>query len=291
MPRVMVIVQTVSDLDNHLAELKANGFRIGFIPTMGALHPGHLSLIKRAMMENDRVVCSIFINPTQFNDIKDLQQYPRMPEADLQLLDQAGCHVVFLPEVKEIYKAGESLLNIDLGLLETTMEGFYRPGHFNGVATVVHKLFTMVKPDAAYFGEKDFQQLAVIRRMTQIMGHKTVIVGCTTLRESDGLAMSSRNLLLTREQRSAAPLIYKIISGAGELLKQNNFSKVKEWVIDTINYNPHLKVQYFEIVDPVSLVALADDERFKECRACIAVLTSGPRLIDNTAYLADDGLH
>ena len=281
----MLIIKTVSDLHNHLSAEGAKGLKIGFVPTMGALHPGHLSLIARALKENDLVVCSIFVNPAQFNDIKDLQQYPRMPESDLQLLKNAGCQVVFLPEVSEIYKPGEPLLTIDLGTLETTMEGYYRPGHFKGVATVVNKLFLMVQPDASYFGEKDYQQLAVIRRMAQIMVHKTAIIGCATLRESDGLAMSSRNLLLTMEQRAAAPLIYKIISDAGELLKQNDFSKVKRWVIDTINYNPHFKVQYFEIVDPETLVSLADHERQKECRGCIAVLTSGPRLIDNTSYL------
>ena len=258
---------------------------IGFVPTMGALHDGHLSLIRRALKENDAVVCSIFVNPTQFNNANDLLHYPRMPETDLQKLNETGCHYVFQPEASEIYQTGESLLDIDFGNLERTMEGYYRPGHFKGVATVVDKLFRIVRPGRAYFGEKDFQQLAIIRRMTQLLKHSVEIIGCPTLREPDGLAMSSRNLLLSDEQRKEAPLIYSAISEAGQLLLEKNpVSEVKKWVVNSINENWFLTVQYFEIVHPGTLEIIKDNERFNDARGCIAVLTDGPRLIDNVAY-------
>ena len=281
----MQISSTVTDINGLLNLEREKGRRTGFVPTMGALHEGHLSLIKRALNENDTVVCSIFVNPTQFNNINDLIQYPRMPEADLARLNEAGCNYVFLPETKEIYQPGESLLNIDFGHLEQTMEGYYRPGHFKGVATVVDKLFRIVKPQNAYFGEKDFQQLAIIKRMTQILKHTVKIIGCPTLREPDGLAMSSRNLLLNEGQRSEASLIYKTISDAGILIQQGEpLSKVKKWVADIIDSSRFLKVQYFEIIHPDTLITVTDDEKIKEARGCIAVLTDGPRLIDNVAY-------
>ena len=276
--------KTVSDLNYHLDFEREKGQKIGFVPTMGALHQGHLSLVTQAKAECDKVVCSIFVNPTQFNDIKDLEQYPRMPAADMAMLNEAGCHFVFLPEVKEIYTAGEPLLDINFGALENTMEGTYRPGHFRGVATVVDKLFRIVKPSKAYFGEKDFQQLAVIRRMEQFKSHSVEIVGCPTLRENDGLAMSSRNLLLTPEQREAAPLIYKALMEGNDFIGQVPFSTVKAKVIEKINANPFLKVQYFDIVHPDTLITIKEDEYPAIAQGCIAVLTSGPRLIDNVTY-------
>ena len=281
----MQISKTVSELNYHLDIERGKGLSIGFVPTMGALHEGHLSLVRQALRESDKVVCSIFVNPTQFNDLKDLEQYPRMPETDLAMLKEAGCHFVFLPEVSEIYSPGEPLLDIDFGKLETTMEGFYRPGHFKGVATVVDKLFEIVKPLKAYFGEKDFQQLAVIKRMANIRSHNIDIIGCPTLREKDGLAMSSRNLLLTSDQRAASPLIYSALNEAGKLLQQAPFSIVKQRTIEKLNANTFLKVQYFDIVHPDTLASIKDGEHPREARGCIAVLTGGPRLIDNVAYL------
>lgn len=281
----MQISTTISGLSQLLDFERNNNQQIGFVPTMGALHKGHLSLVDKAFKENDVVVASIFVNPTQFNDPNDLKKYPRMPEADLALLNKAGCHYVFMPDISEIYKPGEPLLDLDLGFLETTMEGYYRPGHFKGVATVVDKLFRIVRPTKAYFGEKDFQQLAVIRRMAVLLNHTVSIVGCPTLRENNGLAMSSRNLLLAAEERIAAPLIYKTIKAAGNLLKNKEpFSKVKAWVKNTIDDNPFLKVQYFDIVHPDTLVSINDNEVVKEAQGCIAVLTAGPRLIDNVGY-------
>lgn len=260
------------------------GYKIGFVPTMGALHAGHLSLIKKAAAENDRVVCSIFVNPTQFNNAADLEKYPRMPDADIHLLKQAGCDYAFLPSEDEIYPNGKQLLDIHFGPLENVMEGEFRPGHFKGMATVVHRLFEIVKPDHAYFGKKDFQQLAIVHNMVKQLGLSVNVIGCDTLREKDGLAMSSRNLLLSPEQRKAAPLIYKALLTAQEFIPHHSVPAVKELVVRYIQQSPLLKVEYFEIVHPETLQSITD---WKECPAaqgCIAVLTEGPRLIDNITY-------
>jgi pantoate--beta-alanine ligase len=187
-----------------------NGKSIGFVPTMGALHPGHRSLIERARVENEVVVCSIFVNPTQFNDPKDLVNYPRTPELDYAILEEAGCDIVFSPSVEEMYP-DDHLLDLNFGDLETVMEGHFRPGHFKGVATVVSRLFSITTPTRAYFGEKDFQQLAVIREMNRRLKTGIEIVSCATLREADGLAMSSRNIHLNYEERNHASIIYKAL--------------------------------------------------------------------------------
>jgi pantoate--beta-alanine ligase len=233
-------------------KIKGN-LSLGFVPTMGALHPGHISLIERAKAENDIVVCSIFVNPTQFNDPKDLENYPRMPEADITLLKAAGCDLVFLPTPTEIYPNGAELLDISFGFMEETMEGAFRPGHFKGVATVVNRLFEIVQPTNSYFGEKDFQQLAIIRKMASKLGHSTAIIGCPTMREQDGLAMSSRNLLLTPEQRKAAPLIYKAMEMANEFIPHHSPAAVIELVKRYIQKSPYLSVQYFQLVNPDTL--------------------------------------
>jgi pantoate--beta-alanine ligase len=257
---------------------------IGFVPTMGALHPGHISLIEKAKSENDIVVCSIFVNPTQFNDPKDLDNYPRMPEADIALLKAAGCDIVFLPTPAEIYPNGPQLLDISFGFMEETMEGAFRPGHFKGVATVVNRLFEIVQPTNSYFGEKDFQQLAIIRKMAERLKHSTLIIGCPTLREQDGLAMSSRNLLLTPEQRRAAPLIYKAMEMAKEFIPHHSPSAVIELVKRYIQKSPYLSVQYFQLVNPDTLEDITQWEEGTTVQGCIAVLTEGPRLIDNIRY-------
>ena len=197
----MQIVHTVTDLQQRLRADRAQGAKTGFVPTMGALHEGHLSLLRKAREENDKVVCSIFVNPTQFNDPKDLEKYPRMPEADLRLLDSVSCDYVFMPPAEEIYPEGYRLLDLDFGNLETVMEGEYRPGHFKGMATVVKRLFDITEPDHAYFGEKDFQQLAIIRRMVDMLQIPLTIIPHPIVREADGLAMSSRNARLTPEER------------------------------------------------------------------------------------------
>ena len=283
-PSLMQIVHTVSELQQRLRAERAQGARIGFVPTMGALHEGHLSLLRKAREENDKVVCSIFVNPTQFNDPKDLEKYPRMPEADLRLLDSVSCDYVFMPPAEEIYPHGHQLISLDFGTLETVMEGEYRPGHFKGMATVVKRLFDITEPDHAYFGEKDFQQLAIIRNMVQRLQLPVTIHGCATLRETDGLAMSSRNLLLTEAQRKAAPLIYKGLQMAQEYIPHQSPAAVKALVTRFIQQSPALSVQYFEIVHPLTLESISDWGASGEAQGCIAVLTEGPRLIDNIHY-------
>ena len=275
---------TVIDLQAALNKDRIDGKKIGFVPTMGALHAGHLSLIARAAGENDVVVCSIFVNPTQFNNASDLEKYPRMPDADIHLLKQAGCDYAFLPSVDEIYPNGKQLLDIDFGALEKVMEGEFRPGHFKGMATVVNRLFEIVNPEKAYFGKKDFQQLAIVKNMVKQLRLPVNVIGCDTLRQDDGLAMSSRNMLLTPPQRKAAPLIYKGMMTAQEFIPYHTVEAVKELVIRYIQQSPLLKVEYFEIVNPETLQPIQNWSECKEVQACIAVLTEGPRLIDNVTY-------
>jgi pantoate--beta-alanine ligase len=280
-------ISNVSEISRIIVDLKQQGKTIGFVPTMGALHPGHISLIEKARSENDIVVCSIFVNPTQFNDPKDLEKYPRMPEKDLAMLDEAGCNLAFLPGVEDIYPSGNNLLDIHFGKLEETMEGAFRPGHFSGVATVVDRLFKIVNANKAYFGEKDFQQLAIIRRMAHLLNHPTEVIGCPTLREPDGLAMSSRNLLLTPEQRKVAPLIYKAMQQAEQFIPTHSPAAIIDLVIRFIEQSKLLRVQYFQLVDPTTLEDITSWENVHEVRGCIAVLTEGSRLIDNIAYTLD----
>lgn len=278
------VIHTVTALQHTLYADKAAGKTIGFVPTMGALHEGHLSLLRRAKEENDKVVCSIFVNPTQFNDPKDLAQYPRMPEADLQLLESVHCDYAFLPSTEEIYPNGYHLLDLDFGQLETVMEGQFRPGHFKGMATVVKRLFDITTPDQAYFGEKDFQQLAIIRNMAERLNIPVHIHGCATLREHDGLAMSSRNLLLTPAQRAAAPLIHKGLMMVREYIPHQSPDGIKALVTRYIQQSPHLHVQYFDIVHPDTLESLLVWNTTGTAQGCIAVVTEGPRLIDNVRY-------
>lgn len=254
---------------------------------MGALHAGHLSLVERAMAENDIVVCSIFINPTQFNNATDLAAYPRMPEADLKLLGGAGCHHVFMPESEELYPNGPILLEMDFGSLETVMEGAFRPGHFRGMATVVHRLLSLVQPHTAYFGEKDFQQLVIVKELVRRLSMPVHIQGCPTLREADGLAMSSRNLLLDPDRRKAAALIFRGLSTAQAYIPHQRPDAVKALVRRYVEQSPLLSVEYIEIVDPTTLQPVTSWEGFSEVRGCIAVQTGGPRLIDNVIYTID----
>lgn len=254
---------------------------------MGALHAGHLSLLERALNENDIVVCSIFVNPTQFNNSSDLAAYPRMPEADLKLLGGAGCHHVFMPDAEEIYPDGPILLDMDFGNLETVMEGAFRPGHFRGMATVVQHLLSLVQPHTAYFGEKDFQQLVIVKELVRRFSMPVHIQGCPTLREADGLAMSSRNLLLDADRRKAAALIFKGLSSAQAYIPHQHPEAVKALVRRFIEQSPLLSVEYMEIVDPDTLQPIKDWQGYTTVRACIAVQTGGPRLIDNVIYTID----
>jgi pantoate--beta-alanine ligase len=257
---------------------------IGFVPTMGALHEGHLSLINKAKQNHEVVIASIFVNPAQFNDKKDLMNYPRMPDKDTEMLIKSGCDCLYMPFVEEIYPAGYQPLQMDFGFLEQTMEGKYRPGHFKGMAAVVHRLFSLVQPDEAFFGEKDYQQLAIVRAMAGIHHPQITVTGCPTLREADGLAMSSRNLLLTPEQRKKAPVIYSALSEGNEWQKSNTIVSAIKRVITMIESIGGFEVQYFEIVHPDTLRPVTETSRVKGMRACIAVLTGGPRLIDNMEF-------
>lgn len=253
----------------------------GFVPTMGALHAGHISLIETAKRENNFVVCSIFVNPTQFNDKKDLEKYPRTLELDLEKLREANCDVVFIPSVAEMYPEEETPFELSFGALEEVMEGRFRPGHFKGVAMIVDKLFQAVHPDNAYFGEKDFQQLAVVTELSK-RKHKNIrIVPCPTKRETDGLAMSSRNTLLSKEERKIAPVIYQTLSMVKDKRGKILPEELKQWAFEHLAMNKLIQPEYFEIVDSLTLQAVSVWSAEKKIRACVAVKLGNVRLIDN----------
>ena len=276
--KIMKSFSTVSDLRETLALHK--GQIVGFVPTMGALHQGHISLVERARKECDVVVVSVFVNPTQFNDKNDLKNYPRTPEADAAMLEAAGVDYVLFPSVEEIYPEPDTRV-IDFGQIDKVMEGATRPGHFNGVAQVVSRLFAIVEPTKAYFGEKDFQQIAVIRAMCAQLGLTLEIVDCPIIRDVDGLARSSRNTLLTPEHRAAAPHIYEVLSAAATKLGEMTPQQLTEWVVAEVENNPLLKVIYFQAVDALSLQQVENWEDSARIQGCIAVQAGEIRLIDN----------
>lgn len=269
---------TVVELREALLPLRDK--TIGFVPTMGALHQGHISLVERARKECDTVVVSVFVNPTQFNDKNDLKNYPRTPEADAAMLETAGVDFVLFPSVEEIYPEPDTRV-FDFGLVDKVMEGATRPGHFNGVAQVVSRLFAIVEPTKAYFGEKDFQQIAVIRAMVAQLGLTLEIVDCPIIRDVDGLARSSRNTLLTPEHRAAAPHIYEVLSAATQKLDSMTPQQLTEWVISEVENNPLLKVIYFQAVDALSLQQVENWSDSDRIQGCIAVQAGQIRLIDN----------
>ena len=269
---------TVSQLRESL--LAHRDKTIGFVPTMGALHQGHISLVERARAECDTVVVSVFVNPTQFNDKTDLKNYPRTPEADAAMLEAAGVDYVLFPSVEEIYPEPDTRI-FDFGQVDKVMEGATRPGHFNGVAQVVSRLFAIVEPDKAYFGEKDFQQIAVIRAMMAQLGLTLEIVDCPIIRDTDGLALSSRNTLLTPEHRAAAPHIYQVLSAATTKLGEMTPQQLTAWVVEQVESNPLLKVIYFQAVDALSLQQVENWIDSQRIQGCIAVQAGQIRLIDN----------
>ena len=296
------VFSTIQDTKKHLNFLKKQGKSIGFVPTMGALHRGHTSLLERAKRENDIAASSIFVNPLQFNDKKDLEKYPRTIESDIEKLKSAGCDMLFAPSADEMYP--DSLKKEDrnkeneivfLGHLDLIMEGAHRPGHFQGVCVVVKKLFDIMEPDKAYFGEKDFQQLAVIKHMVKALNIPVEIISCPTVREAGGLAMSSRNMLLTTEERKNAAHIYKTLIEAKVKLEKKHHSgiplanhspdELKKFVEDKINENPFLQLEYFEVVNSETLVPITDYRSpITALRACIAVKVGNVRLIDNIPF-------
>ena len=274
----MKVVNTVAELNAALAPLKREG--VGFVPTMGALHAGHRSLVERARRENETVVVSVFVNPTQFNDKNDLKNYPRTPEADCAILEAAGADIVFMPTVEDIYPEPDTR-QFDFGLVDKVMEGATRPGHFNGVAQVVSRLFALVNPTRAYFGEKDFQQIAVIKAMVEQLAIDIEIVECAIVRGEDGLALSSRNELLTPEHRAAAPHIYATISQCASKMETLNPEELTNWVVSTIDSNPLLKTIYFEAVDARTMQRVEKWSDSERIQGCCAVQAGDIRLIDN----------
>ena len=279
----MKLYSSKTVLSNDLQSLKEQGKVIGFVPTMGALHQGHLSLIQRSVNECDITVVSIFVNPTQFNNPNDLKNYPRTQEKDLQMLSENGCSMAFVPSVDEMYPEPDHR-QFDFGLLDKVMEGEHRKGHFNGVAQVVSKLFDIVAPHKAYFGLKDFQQVAVINEMKRQMGYPVEIVTCPILREEDGLAMSSRNTLLSPEQRSNAPLIAQTLFKAVDRAGETSVAELLKWVCEQINLNPFLEVEYFDIVDNNTLQSVSNWAEKGNKTGCIAVHCGTVRLIDNVQF-------
>ena len=272
----MKLIQTISELRAELDAFRKGGKTIGLVPTMGALHAGHASLVNRAVAENDVVVVSDFVNPTQFNDQNDLLKYPRTLEADCALLEKCGATLVFAPSVEEVYPEPDTR-QFSYAPLDTVMEGKYRPGHFNGVCQIVSKLFLMVEPDRAYFGEKDFQQLAIIREMVRKYPFNIQIVGCPIVREEDGLALSSRNARLTAEQRKA-------LFASVDFSKSRVLLETKQFVEDCIRRAPGLELEYFEIVDGNTLQPVKAWDESNYIVGCITVYCGEVRLIDNIKY-------
>ena len=279
----MKLVHTIQELRAELDIQRKAGKKIGFVPTMGALHEGHASLVRRAVAENEIVVVSVFVNPTQFNDKNDLLKYPRTLEADCELLEKEGTAYVFAPSVEEIYPEPDTR-QFSYAPLDTVMEGKFRPGHFNGVCQVVSKLFMMVEPDVAYFGEKDFQQLAIIREMVKQMNFPLQIVGCPIVREADGLALSSRNARLSDEQRKQALEISQTLFRSQEYAASHTLEETQQFVEESIAAAEGLELEYFEIVDGMTLQKIASWEDTDYVVGCITVFCGEVRLIDNIKY-------
>lgn len=279
----MIVVNKISELREALKSLDADNKVVGLVPTMGALHQGHAALIRQSVKENEIAVVSIFVNPTQFNNKEDLRLYPKTPQADLDLLREIGVDIAFMPEVEEMYPEPDTR-EFDFGNLDKVMEGKYRPGHFNGVAQIVSKLFTFVEPNRAYFGEKDFQQLAIIRQMVKQLSLPIEIVGVPIVREDSGLAMSSRNERLSSKERKTAANIYKILCDSKNLYPQTKPSEIINQVVDTINKIDGLSVEYFEIADGNTLQSVSEWSDSEYVVGCITVFCGKVRLIDNIKY-------
>jgi pantoate--beta-alanine ligase len=291
----MIIFNTVSQLQKQLNIVQKQQKTVGFVPTMGALHEGHLALIKRSKEENNITVCSIFVNPTQFNDLSDLEKYPRTLEKDSEMLKNVACDVLFIPATHDMYTEAELELKhkkiedkdwtegkkVDFGQLDKVMEGAHRQGHFNGVAQVVSKLFRIVNPDKAYFGQKDFQQLAIIRSMTHQLGLPVEIIGCPIVREKNGLAMSSRNTRLTATEREKAALIPQTLFRVKEMQADHSIKELKAFAESQIASELLMQLEYFEIVDADTLKPINDPSEAKSAVACIALKLGAVRLIDN----------
>ena len=279
----MKVIHTIKDLQAELSVLKAQGKKVGLVPTMGALHAGHASLVKRSVNENEVTVVSVFVNPTQFNDKNDLVKYPRTLDADCKLLEDCGATYAFAPSVEEMYPEPDTR-QFSYAPLDTVMEGAFRPGHFNGVCQIVSKLFEAVKPHRAYFGEKDFQQLAIIHEMVRQMQFDLEIVGCPIVREEDGLALSSRNARLSAEERENALKISQTLFKSRTFAATHTVSETQKFVEDAIAAAPGLRLEYFEIVDGNTLQKVGNWDQTSYAVGCITVFCGDVRLIDNIKY-------
>lgn len=277
----MIIFTKISQINKFLTDIAQKGSSIGFVPTMGALHEGHLTLIRKANEENDVSVCSIFVNPTQFNNPEDLKKYPRLIEKDILLLEKSDCDVLFYPNADEMYGKDEGLLNVDLLGIDKRLEGEHRPGHFNGVATIVKKLFDAVVPHKAYFGQKDYQQVLVVKTMVKQLNVPVEIVAVPTVREESGLAMSSRNLRLTDEERENAAEIYRVLVWAKENLTKLETGEIEKVGGERLAKIPGATVEYFELADGETLAPLSEYKRGQKVVAITAVQVGAVRLIDN----------
>ena len=276
----MIICKTIGEIRDSEEKLTTHEGKIGFVPTMGALHKGHISLIEQSKKACAITVCSIFVNPNQFNDKADLARYPRTPEADIKMLEDAGCDILFMPSVEEIYPKADTRV-FDFGVVDKVLDGAHRPGHFNGVGQVVSRLFEIVKPHKAFFGLKDYQQVLVIKKMVEQLKLNVEIVACDILRESDGLAMSSRNTLLSADERKAASLIPRIMQEARALSKTMPLTEVKAKLLTEVSTNPILKADYIEFCDADTLQSVSEIKPNQKIICLVAIFSGKIRLIDN----------
>ena len=278
----MLVTHDIKSLTQTILSWKKSGLSVGFVPTMGSLHAGHTSLLLKAKEQNDKVICSIFINPTQFNNKKDLQNYPRDLQKDMKLLKTIGCDLAFNPKAETMYPEGEQCESFkeDIQKFDETMEGASRPGHFDGVCMIIHKLFNFIKPTSAYFGEKDFQQLAIVKTLTKNRNYGVKIIGCPTIREKNGLALSSRNSLLSDSDKIIASKIYQILLSAKTKYQGTKIASLKEEVRNQIFSEPRFKLDYLEIVNKVTLIPIKEKAK-ENAVICIAVFLGKVRLIDN----------
>ncbi len=282
----MITIQSSKEITAFVHKMRNAGKTIGFVPTMGALHNGHLSLIQQCKDENDICIVSIFVNPTQFNDKNDLANYPRTIDMDKEMLESVSCDVLFFPPTEEMYNSDETkqAFSFDFAGLDKVMEGKSRPNHFNGVVQIVSKLFTYIAADKAYFGEKDFQQLAIIIHMSKVLNFAVEIVACPTIREEGGLAMSSRNELLTKEERKIAQNISKVLFESRNFVGEKSIDEIQNFVIEQLNVLNGLEVEYFDIVNGESLQNISSWENASSIVGCITVFCGKVRLIDNIRY-------
>lgn len=276
----MLVFDKIRDVREYLAQKRKDKATVGFVPTMGALHEGHISLIAISRRETDITVCSIFVNPTQFNNQADLTKYPRTPEKDMDMLRAAGCDVLYMPDVADVYPENDTR-TFNFGYLDTILEGAHRPGHFNGVGQVVSILLEGIQPDKAYFGSKDYQQVMVVKELAKQLKLPVEIVACPILREPDGLAMSSRNVRLNEEERKVAARIPLMMQEARELVKREGIAAAKEYIAQEVAGQALMKLDYYEVCKADTLELLADYQPGQPAISLIAVFVGAVRLIDN----------